>query len=80
MYEAMSPDNTYLRFFNLSRRAAKDEAQRTCRDAGPGQAILDNIATGGYRGQKLTWAGYSVRSRQRKVNNRISYTQTTCAG
>jgi acyl-CoA synthetase (NDP forming)/GNAT superfamily N-acetyltransferase len=40
MYEAMSPDNTYLRFFNLSRRAAEAEAQRTCRDPSPGHVSL----------------------------------------
>ena len=40
MYEAMSPDNTYLRFFNLSRRAAEAEAERTCRDPGLGHVSL----------------------------------------
>jgi acyl-CoA synthetase (NDP forming)/ribosomal protein S18 acetylase RimI-like enzyme len=40
MYEAMSPDNTYLRFFNLSRRAAAAEARRTCRDLSPGHVSL----------------------------------------
>ena len=50
MYEAMSPDNIYLRFFGLSRRAAEDEAQRTCRDAGPGRgallALVDGVILG----------------------------------
>jgi len=46
MYEAMSPDNTYLRFFNLSPRAAEDEAQRTCRDASPGHVALLALADG----------------------------------
>src|ERR1700685_3200452 len=32
MHEALSPDNTYLRFFNLSRMAADTEARRICRD------------------------------------------------
>jgi acyl-CoA synthetase (NDP forming)/GNAT superfamily N-acetyltransferase len=50
MYEAMSPDNTYLRFFNLSRRAAEDEAQRTCRDAGPGHVALLALADGAVAG------------------------------
>ena len=40
MYEAMSPDNTYLRFFNLSQRAADAEAQRTCRDPDSGHISL----------------------------------------
>jgi len=50
MYEAMSPSNIYLRFFSLSRRAAEDEAQRTCRDAGPGRvallALVDGVILG----------------------------------
>jgi acyl-CoA synthetase (NDP forming)/GNAT superfamily N-acetyltransferase len=46
MYEAMSPDNIYLRFFGLSRRAAEDEAQRTCRDTGPGRVALLALADG----------------------------------
>jgi GNAT superfamily N-acetyltransferase len=46
MYEAMSPDNIYLRFFGLSRRAAEDEAQRTCRDAGPGHVALLALSDG----------------------------------
>jgi acyl-CoA synthetase (NDP forming)/GNAT superfamily N-acetyltransferase len=46
MYDAMSSDNIYLRFFNLSRRAAEDEAQRTCRDAGPGRIALLALSDG----------------------------------
>jgi RimJ/RimL family protein N-acetyltransferase len=46
MYEAMSPDNIYLRFFDLNRRAAEDEAQRTCRNAGPGHVALIALADG----------------------------------
>src|SRR3984957_327179 len=37
MHEALSPDNTYLRFFNLSRLAAGTEARRICRDPSPAQ-------------------------------------------
>jgi GNAT superfamily N-acetyltransferase len=40
MHEAMSPDNLYLRFFNLSRVAAETEARRVCRDPEPGSAAL----------------------------------------
>jgi acyl-CoA synthetase (NDP forming)/GNAT superfamily N-acetyltransferase len=40
MHEAMSPDNLYLRFFTLSRGSAEQEAQRTCRPAGPDHAVL----------------------------------------
>jgi acyl-CoA synthetase (NDP forming)/RimJ/RimL family protein N-acetyltransferase len=32
MHAAMSPDNVYLRFFNLSPHAAEQEAKRVCRE------------------------------------------------
>jgi len=40
MHEAMSPDSIYLRFFNLSRLAAENEARRVCREPEPGHASL----------------------------------------
>ena len=40
MHEAMSPDNTYMRFFSLSKLAAETEARRICRDPQPGHAAL----------------------------------------
>ena len=46
MHEAMSPDNTYLRFFNLSRLAAETEARRICRGPGPGHAALLALSAG----------------------------------
>ena len=46
MHDAMSRDNTYLRFFNLSRRAAETEAQRICRDSRPGRVALLALAAG----------------------------------
>ncbi|HEX9623726.1 MAG TPA: GNAT family N-acetyltransferase, partial [Streptosporangiaceae bacterium] len=46
MHEAMSPDNTYMRFFNLSRLAAEIEARRICRDPAPGTAALLALADG----------------------------------
>src|SRR5580700_6115458 len=46
MHEAMSPDNTYLRFFNLSRMAAETEAQRICRHSEPGRVALLALAAG----------------------------------
>src|SRR5579859_1019063 len=46
MHQAMSPDNTYLRFFNVSRLAAETEARRVCRDPAPGQAALLALAGG----------------------------------
>jgi acyl-CoA synthetase (NDP forming)/GNAT superfamily N-acetyltransferase len=46
MHEAMSPDNTYLRFFNVSRRAAETEAWRICRSSRPGGVALLALAAG----------------------------------
>jgi acyl-CoA synthetase (NDP forming)/GNAT superfamily N-acetyltransferase len=40
MHEALSPDSTYLRFFNLSRRAAEQEAVRICRPLAPDHTAL----------------------------------------
>jgi len=31
MHEVMSPDSSYMRFFNISRHAAETEARRICR-------------------------------------------------
>jgi acyl-CoA synthetase (NDP forming)/RimJ/RimL family protein N-acetyltransferase len=39
-HQEMSPDNLYLRFFSLSKRAAEQEAQRVCRPPGPDHAAL----------------------------------------
>src|ERR1700754_115188 len=46
MHQAMSPDNTYLRFFNVSRLAAETEARRVCRAPKPGRASLLALAAG----------------------------------
>ena len=46
MHEAMSPDNTYLRFFNISALAAEAEARRICRDPAPGSVALLALADG----------------------------------
>ena len=46
MHEALSPDNTYLRFFNLSRLAADTEARRICRDPSPDQVALLALSDG----------------------------------
>ena len=40
MHEAMSPDNTYMRFFNISRLAAETEARRIIRPQRPGHVTL----------------------------------------
>jgi len=44
MHKAMSSDNTYLRFFSLSKLAAEQEARRLCRDGVPGQVALLALA------------------------------------
>jgi acyl-CoA synthetase (NDP forming)/GNAT superfamily N-acetyltransferase len=46
MHEALSPDNTYLRFFNLSQVAADTEARRICRDPSPDQVALLALSDG----------------------------------
>ena len=46
MHEAMSPDNTYMRFFNISRLAAETEAGRICREPVPGKVALLAISDG----------------------------------
>ena len=40
MHEQMSPDNTYMRFFNVSRLAAEEEARRICRAPGASHGAL----------------------------------------
>jgi acyl-CoA synthetase (NDP forming)/GNAT superfamily N-acetyltransferase len=56
MHEAMSRDNTYLRFFNISRAAAEIEARRICRDPAPGNAALLALSDG----QVVGVASYAV--------------------
>ncbi|MGH3251198.1 MAG: GNAT family N-acetyltransferase [Trebonia sp.] len=46
MYEAMSPDNIYLRFFSLSRVAAQGQAWRICREPRAGDVTLLALAAG----------------------------------
>jgi acyl-CoA synthetase (NDP forming)/GNAT superfamily N-acetyltransferase len=46
MHEAMSPDNSYLRFFNISRLAAENEARRICREPRPGHVALLALSDG----------------------------------
>src|SRR5580692_7536580 len=40
MHAAMSPDNSYLRFFNFSQLSAEREADRMCREVKPGRVAL----------------------------------------
>ena len=44
MHKAMSPNNTYMRFFNISRLAAENEARRICKEPVPGQVALLALA------------------------------------
>jgi hypothetical protein len=39
-HQAMSPDNLYLRFFSMSKRAGEQEARRVCRPPDAGHAAL----------------------------------------
>ena len=45
MHEAMSRDNIYMRFFNVSRLAAETEARRICQDPAPDQVALLALAS-----------------------------------
>jgi acyl-CoA synthetase (NDP forming)/GNAT superfamily N-acetyltransferase len=56
MHEAMSPDNTYMRFFNISRLAAETEARRICREPRPGHVALLALSAG----QVVGCASYDV--------------------
>ena len=58
MHEAMSRDNAYMRFFNISRAAGELEARRICRDPTPGNVAL--LATSG--GEVAGCASYTVRA------------------
>jgi acyl-CoA synthetase (NDP forming)/GNAT superfamily N-acetyltransferase len=44
MHEAMSFDNTYMRFFNVSRLAAETEARRICQNPAPDRVALLALA------------------------------------
>ena len=44
MHKAMSPGNTYMRFFNISRLAAEIEARRICKEPALGQVALLALA------------------------------------
>ena len=46
MHEVMSPDNSYMRFFNISRHAAETEARRICREPRPGHVALLALLAG----------------------------------
>jgi acyl-CoA synthetase (NDP forming)/GNAT superfamily N-acetyltransferase len=56
MHEAMSPNNSYLRFFSLSRLAAEQEARRVTRAPGPDHAALLAI----YDGEVVGLASFEV--------------------
>jgi len=44
MHEAMSPENSYFRFFHTSRLSAELEARRICRNPAPGSVALLALA------------------------------------
>src|SRR5215472_3914794 len=50
MHDAMSPDNSYLRFFNMSRLSGEIEARRICRNPVPGSVALLALADGNLAG------------------------------
>jgi acyl-CoA synthetase (NDP forming)/GNAT superfamily N-acetyltransferase len=68
MHEAMSPDNTYLRFFNISRLVAENEARRVCRDPVPGQVALLALA-----GHEVVGVASYVTSRDRPEQAEVAF-------
>src|SRR5437899_2771401 len=56
MHEAMSPANSYLRFFSMSRTAGEREARRLTREPGPDHVALLALAGG----QLVGTASYEV--------------------
>src|ERR1700733_8869670 len=66
MHEAMSTDNSYLRFFNLSKLAAEAEARRICLDPAPGRAALLALCDGEVVGV-ASYAGDPERPSQAEV-------------
>jgi acyl-CoA synthetase (NDP forming)/GNAT superfamily N-acetyltransferase len=63
MHEAMSPNNTYLRFFSLSRLAPGQEARRVTREPGPDHAALLAL----YGGQVVGVASFEVAGNDSKT-------------
>ncbi len=66
MHQALSPDNSYLRFFNLSRLAAEAEARRVCLDPAPGKVALLALCDGEVVGV-ASYAGDPERPGQAEV-------------
>src|SRR5580692_7335295 len=66
MHEAMSTDNSYLRFFNLSKLSAEAEARRICLDPAPGRAALLALCDGEVVGV-ASYAGDPERPGQAEV-------------
>ena len=60
MHEAMSANNAYMRFFNISRMSSEVEARRICRDPTPGAVAL--LATSG--GEVAGCASYATMGSQ----------------
>jgi GNAT superfamily N-acetyltransferase len=56
MHAAMSPENSYLRFFSLDKMAPEREARRICRAPGPDHAALLAV----YAGSVVGVASYEV--------------------
>ena len=61
MYEAMSPDNVYLRFFNFSRLSAETEGRRICDETVAGRVALLALSSGAVVG----CASYDVAPRDK---------------
>src|SRR5579872_1284196 len=65
MHEAMSPANTYMRFFSMSRMAAGREATRLTREPGPDHVALLALAGGEVAGT----ASYEVERKDGELSD-----------
>src|SRR5437868_6688089 len=73
MHQAMSPDNTYIRFFNVSRLSAETEARRICLDPRPGQASLLALAASPAAGPAVVGVASYVPLRQHPEQAEVAF-------
>src|SRR5258708_10553975 len=77
MHRAMSPDNTYLRFFSMSNAAAEREACRICPERAADHAALlawlagDLIRVASYEAGRTHGAAESALTVARRAHHRV---------
>jgi acyl-CoA synthetase (NDP forming)/GNAT superfamily N-acetyltransferase len=73
MHQAMSPDNTYMRFFNVSRLSAENEARRISLDPRPGQASLLALADDQAAGRRVVGVASYVPLREHPEQAEVAF-------